>query len=175
MLIGVMFLRNPIVYLQFHPVCYLVKLNIEMSMASLITHVARGTEQNDMYPEEDFHGSNTDPTSNSKSHPSRFDMHSATHQTNIERGQGESFHLTSMKGGQKTDSRNNIESATGIHCRTDLNIVVEHVDVDSASDNSITEEKRSGSSRSSTEGIHSCFGDETPLRKNGIVVTEKAD
>ncbi|KAI6081773.1 hypothetical protein F4821DRAFT_248519 [Hypoxylon rubiginosum] len=41
MLICLMSLPNPIVFVQFHPVTYLVKLNIEMSMASLITHVAR--------------------------------------------------------------------------------------------------------------------------------------
>ena len=52
-----MFLRNPVVYVQFHPVVYLVKLNIEMSMASLITHVARGRAENDMYPEDHFDSS----------------------------------------------------------------------------------------------------------------------
>ncbi|OTA99544.1 hypothetical protein M426DRAFT_325013 [Hypoxylon sp. CI-4A] len=41
MLICLMSLPNPIVFVQFHPVAYLVKLNIEMSMASLITKVAR--------------------------------------------------------------------------------------------------------------------------------------
>ncbi|KAH8198276.1 hypothetical protein TruAng_007574 [Truncatella angustata] len=41
MLIGLMSLPNQVVYIQFHPVAYMVKLNIEMSMASLITHLAR--------------------------------------------------------------------------------------------------------------------------------------
>ncbi|KAF1963135.1 hypothetical protein CC80DRAFT_106211 [Byssothecium circinans] len=49
MLIGLMFLKNPLVYIQYQPVTYLVKPNIEMSMASLITHVARGSPDNDMY------------------------------------------------------------------------------------------------------------------------------
>lgn len=35
-----MFLRNQLVYIQFHPVTYMVKLNIEMSMAALITKLA---------------------------------------------------------------------------------------------------------------------------------------
>jgi hypothetical protein len=35
-----MFLKNPMVYTQFHPVAYTVKLNIEMTMASLIKRIA---------------------------------------------------------------------------------------------------------------------------------------
>lgn len=47
MLIGLMSLPNQVVYIQFHPVAYMVKLNIEMSMASLITRLARG-DNNDV-------------------------------------------------------------------------------------------------------------------------------
>lgn len=36
-----MSLPNQVVYIQFHPVAYMVKLNIEMSMADLITRLAR--------------------------------------------------------------------------------------------------------------------------------------
>lgn len=43
-----MSLPNQVVYIQFHPVAYMVKLNIEMSMADLITRLARG-ENNDAY------------------------------------------------------------------------------------------------------------------------------
>ena len=35
-----MFLKNGMVYTQFHPVAYMVKLNIEMTMASLIKKIA---------------------------------------------------------------------------------------------------------------------------------------
>ncbi|KAI1841858.1 hypothetical protein JX265_010832 [Neoarthrinium moseri] len=48
MLIGLMSLPNQVVYIQFHPVAYMVKLNIEMSMASLITRLAR-TGANDVH------------------------------------------------------------------------------------------------------------------------------
>ncbi|KAL6822074.1 hypothetical protein J3E69DRAFT_382632 [Trichoderma sp. SZMC 28015] len=47
MLIGLMSLPNQVVYIQFHPVTYMVKLNIEMSMAELITKLAKG-ENSDM-------------------------------------------------------------------------------------------------------------------------------
>ncbi|KAI4736403.1 hypothetical protein E4T50_13088 [Aureobasidium sp. EXF-12298] len=45
MLIGLMSLPNGIVFVQFHPVAYMVKLNIEMSMADMIIKVARSNEQ----------------------------------------------------------------------------------------------------------------------------------
>jgi hypothetical protein len=48
MLIGLMSLPNQVVYVQFHPVAYMVKLNIEMSMATLISRLARGSVDNDM-------------------------------------------------------------------------------------------------------------------------------
>ncbi|PTB61867.1 hypothetical protein BBK36DRAFT_1130661 [Trichoderma citrinoviride] len=47
MLIGLMSLPNQVVYIQFHPVTYMVKLNIEMEMAELITKLAKG-ENSDM-------------------------------------------------------------------------------------------------------------------------------
>ncbi|RPB04052.1 hypothetical protein L873DRAFT_1668066 [Choiromyces venosus 120613-1] len=40
-IIGTMSLKNGAVYIQLHPLAYIVKLNIELSMASLITKVAR--------------------------------------------------------------------------------------------------------------------------------------
>jgi hypothetical protein len=48
LLIGLMSLPNQVVYVQFHPVTYIVKLNIEMSMASLIARLAKGQANNDM-------------------------------------------------------------------------------------------------------------------------------
>ncbi|EEB94078.1 hypothetical protein MPER_07174, partial [Moniliophthora perniciosa FA553] len=43
LIIGMMSLRNDFVYMQFHPVAYTVKLNIEMAMGNLITKVAKDT------------------------------------------------------------------------------------------------------------------------------------
>ena len=43
MIIGLMHLQNPMVYTQFHPVAYMVKLNIEMTMASLIKKIAQAS------------------------------------------------------------------------------------------------------------------------------------
>ncbi|KAB8233954.1 hypothetical protein ETB97_003281 [Aspergillus alliaceus] len=49
LLIGLMFLPNPMVYIQFHPVTYLVKLNIEMTMASLIRKLAKESNINEIH------------------------------------------------------------------------------------------------------------------------------
>ncbi|KAL0578777.1 hypothetical protein V5O48_003230 [Marasmius crinis-equi] len=43
LIIAMMSLHNDFVYMQFHPVAYIVKLNIEMAMGNLITKVAKDT------------------------------------------------------------------------------------------------------------------------------------
>ncbi|QRW25421.1 transmembrane protein [Rhizoctonia solani] len=42
-IIGMLSYRNELVYMQFHPVAFMVKLEIEMCMSRLIVKVARGT------------------------------------------------------------------------------------------------------------------------------------
>ncbi|KFY30663.1 hypothetical protein V493_01763 [Pseudogymnoascus sp. VKM F-4281 (FW-2241)] len=56
MLIGLMFLPNGMVYTQFHPVAYMVKLNIEMTMASLIKKLALASisERDGVSPHHDY-------------------------------------------------------------------------------------------------------------------------
>ncbi|KZM25774.1 uncharacterized protein EKO05_0002561 [Ascochyta rabiei] len=155
LLIGLMFLKNPIVYIQFHPVVYMVKLNIEMSMASLIVRLAQGQSDNDASPagfDSSTGPSNSQSDRRSKAKPTQF----------------QSFQLTSAKGGRsKIHSRNDSDESLGqIHRTTELNVVVEHVDK--------LKESSEGSSRSSHENPQSMFGDETPLHKNNIRITGKA-
>ncbi|KAH6639312.1 hypothetical protein C7974DRAFT_128892 [Boeremia exigua] len=158
LLIGLMFLRNPVVYIQFHPVVYMVKLNIEMSMASLIVRLAQGKTENDADP-EDF-GSSTGPSNSqsdrrSKAKPNQF----------------QSFQLTSAKGPgrSKIHSRNESDESLGqIHRTTELNVVVEHIGKTKEGDADY-------SSRSSHETPQSMFDDDIPLQKHGnIRVTGKA-
>jgi len=56
MLIGLMSLPNQVVYMQFHPIAYMVKLNIEMTMANLIRKIARATvdDRNMEYRGEEY-------------------------------------------------------------------------------------------------------------------------
>ena len=44
LIIGMMFIRNQLVFMSFHPVAYTVKLNIEMTMANLIRKLATSRE-----------------------------------------------------------------------------------------------------------------------------------
>jgi hypothetical protein len=148
-----MFLKNPVVYIQFHPVVYLVKLNIEMSMASLIVRLAQGKPDNDASP--GGFDSSTGPSnsqSGRRTKPNQF----------------QSFQLTSAKGPGKSKihSRNDSDESLGqIHRTTELNVVVEHVGK--------LKDGSEGSSRSSHETPQSMFGDETPLHKNNIRITGK--
>lgn len=153
MLIGLMFLKNQIVYIQFHPVTYMVKLNIEMTMASLVVRLARGQSDNDMAL-HDFGQSSSGPDK-SNSHSRHFNP-----------GNQQSFHLSSVTGvtsGHRKNAGSSDDDLRGIHFRTDFHVVSEEVPV-----------KDNGSKRSSKSSVElqrSVFGDETPLHKNPAQVT----
>ena len=148
-----MFLKNPVVYIQFHPVVYMVKLNIEMSMASLVVRLAQGKPENDMYPEE-FRSSSNHPTN------PRSDLRSGNL---AQRVHIQSIKMKPKRGVNDILSANGSEeSLGGIHCQTDLNVTVERVDT-----------KKGGSSRSSQEAPHSMFGDDIPLHKQGLQVSSR--
>jgi hypothetical protein len=147
-----MFLKNQVVYIQFHPVVYIVKLNIEMSMASLVVRLAQGKPENDMYPEEKFNSS-----SNKATHL-RSDLRSGHHgQQNVTI---QSMHVPKGRNKDIMDDNDSVESMGGIHCQRDVNVTVERVE----------SKKNAGSSRSSQEGPHSMFDDDTPLQKRGAQV-----
>ncbi|KAF4451275.1 hypothetical protein F53441_5696 [Fusarium austroafricanum] len=63
LLIGLMSLPNQTVFIQFHPVVYLVKLNIEMSMANLITQLARKQMTDELYPSINYSTTPRNPAS----------------------------------------------------------------------------------------------------------------
>ncbi|KAH7023863.1 hypothetical protein EDB80DRAFT_56499 [Ilyonectria destructans] len=64
LLIAMMSLPNDIVYLQFHPLAYLVKLHIEMNMAELITKVVKASNPSGY---ADYSGSRSQPTNGKSS------------------------------------------------------------------------------------------------------------
>jgi hypothetical protein len=146
-----MFLKNQVVYIQFHPVVYIVKLNIEMSMASLVVRLAQGRPENDMFPEAYHSSSNKTPHG-------RSDLQSGK---NAQRAQVQSIKLKQTQEGTHTLSQiDSEESLGGIHCQTDLNVTVERMDSN----------KGDGSSRNSQEAPHSMFGDDIPLHKERVQV-----
>ncbi|KAH7305944.1 hypothetical protein B0I35DRAFT_454174 [Stachybotrys elegans] len=114
MLVGTMFLKNGIVYIQFHPVAYMVKLNIEMSMANLITRLARKGRSDQDYP------SNSNPNHQSEGTKMQSQSHGAgwTHERGVPLS-----HRSQVVAGGSEDDLPGLES--GIHRRMDVDITVE--------------------------------------------------
>ncbi|KAM0238897.1 hypothetical protein ACHAP5_008532 [Fusarium lateritium] len=106
-LIAMMSLPNDIVYVQFHPLAYLVKLHIEMNMADLIIKVVKASN-NGNYP--DYSGDRSRSTEQKKksSRPSRKSkmpsaMFMGGNTTVIEAGVDDIAMVDMMEGGiQKT-------------------------------------------------------------------------
>ena len=144
-----MWLPNQVVFIQFHPVVYIVKLNIEMSMASLVVKLAQGKSDvhfRDMYDPE------SDPRSLhlSQNHASRSIPLS----------------VASIRRADKEDDLDSesLDGVQGIHCRTDLDVTVENVGVKGIED--------AHSSKGSDGTIRDMFGDEIPLNKEGYRTQE---
>lgn len=74
LLIAMMSLPNDIVYLQFHPLAYLVKLHIEMNMAELITKVVKASNPGGYYSHSQSEPKSTQrgPTNGSRKIGSMF-------------------------------------------------------------------------------------------------------
>ncbi|KAG5794569.1 hypothetical protein H9Q69_006385 [Fusarium xylarioides] len=93
LLISMMSLPNGFVYIQFHPLVYLLKLHIEMNMADLIGKVVRAGN-NDNRGGHDY-SSRSRTTGTSRPHGTRFGqtLASAHHRTHIELGEEDEYEL----------------------------------------------------------------------------------
>jgi hypothetical protein len=111
MLIGLMFLKNPLVYVQFHPVTYMIKLNIEMSMAALITKLARQSV------EPNIHESLVTNSTTTGVGGTQTNQSTAT-ASRAERGRGNSHPMQFLKRDQADetgpDQRGTIQTTTDI-------------------------------------------------------------
>lgn len=67
LIISMMSLKNSFVYMQFHPLAYIVKLKIEMSMADLIATVSRSTSNNTAFDYNRTFNDRVEPGAGSKS------------------------------------------------------------------------------------------------------------
>jgi hypothetical protein len=113
MLICLMSLKNQVVYIQFHPVAYMVKLNIEMSMASLITKIARNS----------IEARNNEFMVQSSSH-NHSHFHTHTSQANAAIGLQPGVNasaVSKMRGGEER------QSFEGIRTLKEVDVVVESV------------------------------------------------
>ncbi|KAH6887042.1 hypothetical protein B0T10DRAFT_575493 [Thelonectria olida] len=89
LLIGMMSLPNSFVYVQFHPLVYLVKLHIEMNMADLIGKVVRASSNANAGGSSGYNNRSRTYQSNSRTYQSRITqtLAGAHHRTHIELGE----------------------------------------------------------------------------------------
>ncbi|KAM0240254.1 hypothetical protein ACHAPO_002150 [Fusarium lateritium] len=94
LLICMMSLPNGFVYIQFHPLVYLLKLHIEMNMADLIGKVVRASNNDPRGGGNDY-SSRSRTTGASRAHGTRFGntLASAHHRTHIELGDDDEYEL----------------------------------------------------------------------------------
>jgi hypothetical protein len=110
-----MSLPNQTVFIQFHPVVYLVKLNIEMSMASMITHLARKKMSDELYPSLSY---STTP----KVHSSRNGAPDKTPGYGVSIEMAHKPNATSTAKASFDDDSDVSEPPNGIHRRIDVKI-----------------------------------------------------
>lgn len=153
MLIGLMSLPNQVVYVQFHPVAYMVKLNIEMSMASLITRLAK----------------NQDAEFRLNSLTYSQDQHTHTGRNRGKKDQGidpKGPHKASVQAMQlDKESEAMRDDTPGIHKRFDVNVTVERP-------GSLSTNDGQGDEGQSTNNFQR-VGDEVPLTTNAWSPTTK--
>lgn len=137
MLLGLMALPNQVVYIQFHPVAYMVKLYIEMSMADLIVKVAT-TSETDVRAKS----SSATPFPDSRSFPQRTfnDRETVNGPSN-----------TARIGHTKIDELAR-EDVKGIHRQTEVQVYVADSDSENPSDE--LDMGKNSSRRNSTDNYH---------------------
>lgn len=153
MLIGLMSLRNQVVYIQFHPVAYMVKLNIEMSMAGLITKLARGSVE--ARDELDAHSSSQQHSRHLKTQTygtgTIRDAKDELHLTDLSRRMGNNHQTSATAAPYSKKDRAGLPSK-GIHTTKDVHIMVE--EDSSISDASLAEEGVFGAQNSYSSQQH---------------------
>ncbi|KAI1540414.1 hypothetical protein PtrCC142_004936 [Pyrenophora tritici-repentis] len=159
LLIGLMFLPNQVVYIQFHPVVYMIKLNIEMSMASLVVRLARGRPQNDMDTEPFPSHSYPNSHSLSATTPSQK-RESVIFTSSVSRAKRQS----TGTGLAQIGSEDHLER--GIQRRMDIcvNVVQQDKEFAEASNMCVGTSLQCSHEAPLTPGA---FGDEMPLQKHG--------
>ncbi|MCJ1383869.1 hypothetical protein MMC17_006983 [Xylographa soralifera] len=115
MIIGLMSLPNQIVYIQFHPVAYIVKLNIEMSMADLITSIAIGGERTEFTSPIPLSGHSTSTYLRSPPPPNTPRVHQLRTFSNSQAFPNQAFSNLAVAS-KDVDN----EGLEGIHCKRDI-------------------------------------------------------
>lgn len=169
MLIGLMSLPSQVVYIQFHPVAYMVKLNIEMSMAQLITKLARGSVSD--RDELENNSSSNNPSGHINTHTygkgTIRDPKDELHLTELSKRMGQNHQTSAVAG---TYSKADRETIEGIHTKRDIHVMVEDSSsLSQLSSNEETYHTHHDHSISASERRPSSSkdDDDVPLKKNG--------
>ena len=132
MLIGLMSLPNQVVYIQFHPVTYMVKLNIELSMANLITKLAYSGRN------DDFYSRSLGFTANGEGHGDDQGMADDNRSTKNQGLKRFPSNTDTDTEGQAGDTPRPMRKKDGgIRKRTEIGITVEHADPSLARTNTL--------------------------------------
>ncbi|KAH6663788.1 hypothetical protein B0J14DRAFT_706814 [Halenospora varia] len=116
LIIAMMSLKNSFVYMQIHPLAYIVKLNIEMSMAELISKVAAATQQVGNIA-SDSNPANV-PAPNSNSFPDKNsrnrDTITNTHPNFISNGDGNGAAIVGSSGPYRQNNTSGAKNSDGV-------------------------------------------------------------
>ncbi|KAM0346179.1 hypothetical protein ACHAPU_005600 [Fusarium lateritium] len=135
-LIGSMSIGNGFIYVQFHPLVYMLKLHIEMNISSLIVRVVRATGEHSSYPDafsqsaelrSKFKGKKSGSARTGGTGPSGA-MFSST---------GKNLEVRIDAGGQVTDSKAQPHGITKV-TQTHVQVLTKHQEEDDASSQSST-------------------------------------
>ncbi|RFN48698.1 hypothetical protein FIE12Z_7017 [Fusarium flagelliforme] len=134
LLIAMMSLPNDIVYVQFHPLAYLVKLHIEMNMADLIIKVVKASNGNGY----DYSGSKSGSTQPKQKSGNKLGK------GHIPSAMFIGGNLTFVQAGDDDIEMNNLEGGIQKTTRTEVEVVVKQT---RASDSDDRDGSDSGSAR----------------------------
>ncbi|MCJ1433772.1 hypothetical protein MMC27_003137 [Xylographa pallens] len=120
MIIGLMSLPNQIVYIQFHPVAYIVKLNIEMSMADLITRIAIGGERTEFAASHPLSGASNSAYLRSPPPPNTPRVHQLRTFATSQPSPSPAFPKQAFSNMAVASKDVDNEGLEGIHCKRDI-------------------------------------------------------
>lgn len=156
-----MSLKNQVVYIQFHPVAYMVKLNIELSMAALITKLAKGTVEdrnNEFMIQSSSHNHSQ---LRSASHPAAISMKSGVHSS----ATGKPTPSNDFDNDLERDLRN----LGGIRTLKEVNIRVENIREEEGETGSVSGvDEADGFDGRKGRGNRVGSDDELPLHHPGV-------
>ncbi|KAF2657773.1 hypothetical protein K491DRAFT_316510 [Lophiostoma macrostomum CBS 122681] len=153
LIIGMMSLPNDLVYTQFHSLAYIVKLNIELNMADLISKVVRRQDRTDKPNSSSNPSKGTELTSRTRTNNGTLSTHPGTLFQLSTQAKGTELKdpNTSQKAhGNIDDAASDSSSDSGINFRVPETGIVKTVAVETVVEGARSEDERDRVERGST-------------------------